>query len=104
MAALARFVTGRRTKWWVIAAWLVGAFIMSVPGSKLGDVSSDNFASFLPKNTEATKVQNLLRDRFPGGETGIGLIVYRRPGGLTPQDKAKIAADAPAVAKKIPVV
>jgi putative drug exporter of the RND superfamily len=104
MAGLARFVTGRRTKWWVIGLWIVGALIMSVPGSKLGDVSSDNFASFLPKNTESTKVQNLLRERFPGGETGSGLIVYRRPGGLTAQDKARIAQDAQAVAKKIPVV
>src|SRR3954471_15004529 len=104
MAALARFVTGRRTKWWVIVAWVVGVAAFAPLASKLGDVTSDDFASFLPKGTESTQVQNLLRERFAGGETGVGIIVYRHRGGLTAADKAKIAADAQALGKAIPVV
>jgi RND superfamily putative drug exporter len=104
MAALARFVTGRRTKWVVIAAWIVGVLAFAPLAAKLGDVTSDDFASFLPAGTESTRVQTLLRERFPGGETGVGLIVYRHRGGLTGADKAKIAADAAALARKLPVI
>ena len=43
--------------------------------------------SFLPAEAESTKVQRLLKDRFPGGETSNGLIVYKRAGGLTAADK-----------------
>src|SRR4051794_34617708 len=80
VTALARLVTGRRTKWAVIGAWIVLAFAMSPLAGDLGTNTSDNFASFLPKETESTQVQNLLRTRFAGGETGAGLVVYRRPG------------------------
>ena len=91
MSVLARFVTGRRTKWLVIGLWIVAVAMLSPLGSKLADVTSDETASFLPEGAESTKVQELLKERFPGGETSIGLIVYRREGGLTAADKARIA-------------
>jgi putative drug exporter of the RND superfamily len=103
MSALASFVTGRRTKWLVIVFWLVGVFALSPLGAKVADVTSDETASFLPAEAESTRVQELLKERFPGGETTIGLIVYRRAGGLTDADKAKIARDARRVDEAIPV-
>ena len=48
MRALASFVTGRRTKWLVIAAWIVAVAALSPLGSKLADVTSDDTESFLP--------------------------------------------------------
>jgi putative drug exporter of the RND superfamily len=48
VSALASFVSGRRTKWAVLAIWLVAAFAMGSVGSKLADVTTDETASFLP--------------------------------------------------------
>jgi RND superfamily putative drug exporter len=104
MSRLASFVTGRRTKWVVIAFWVVAAAMLGGVGSKLGDVTSDETSSFLPDDADSTKVQALLKDRFPGGETSIGLIVYRRPGGLTEADQQRIADDAAKVDDTIPVL
>jgi putative drug exporter of the RND superfamily len=103
VSALASFVSGRRTKWVVIALWIAAVVALAPLGAKLGDVTRDETASFLPAEAESTKVQELLKDRFPGGETGIGLIVYRRKGGLTEADQARIARDARAVDEAIPV-
>ena len=103
MSALASFVTGRRTKWVVIALWIVAVVALSPLGGKLADATRDETASFLPSGAESTRVQELLKDRFPGGETTIGLIVYEREGGLTEADRAKIARDARRVDDAIPV-
>src|SRR5918999_3881936 len=103
MSVLASFVTGRRTKWVVIAVWIVAVFAFSPLASKLADVTNDETASFLPEDAESTRVQEILKDRFAGGETAIGLIVYKRDGGLTPADRARIARDAARVDRAIPV-
>jgi RND superfamily putative drug exporter len=103
MRALARFVAGRRTKWVVIVAWLVGVVAMAPLGAQLADVTSDDTESFLPSEAESTEVQALLKDRFGEGETTNGLIVYRRAGGLTAADRRKIAQDARRIDEAIPV-
>ena len=103
MSALASFVTGRRTKWVVIAAWVVGVFAFSPLSAKLADATKDETASFLPDDADSTRVQELLKERFPGGETSLGLIVYRREGGLTDADRQKITRDARRVDDAIPV-
>jgi putative drug exporter of the RND superfamily len=103
MSALASFVSGRRTKWAVLVLWIIALAALAPLGAKVSDVTSDETASFLPPEAESTKVQELLKDRFPGGETSIGLIVYKRPGGLTDADKQKIAQDAQRVDDAIPV-
>jgi putative drug exporter of the RND superfamily len=94
MRKLAGFVTGRRTKFVVVAAWIVLAFVLGSVGSKLADVTNDQNESFLPKSAESTKVLARLNEDFPGGQTVTGLVVYRRDGGLTAADKAKIRSDA----------
>jgi RND superfamily putative drug exporter len=104
MHTLAGFVTGRRTKWVVVAAWLVLALVMGSVGSKLADVTNDQNESFLPKSAESTKVLEKLNDEFPGGQTRNGLILYQRPGGLTAADKVKIRVDAARAEKALPLV
>jgi RND superfamily putative drug exporter len=103
VSALASFVCGRRTKWVVIALWLLAVAGLSPLASKVADVTNDETASFLPADADSTKVQELLKNRFPGGETSIGLIVYRRQGGLTDADRTRIARDAQRVDDAIPV-
>src|SRR3712207_5786871 len=102
MAALARFVT--RRKRWVILGWIVAAVALGGLGSGLADETQDDFASFLPQGAESAEVQELLRDEFPGGETGFGLVVYRRAGGLTGADRRKIADDARRIDDAIPEI
>ncbi|MCW3014018.1 MAG: hypothetical protein JWO02_1110 [Solirubrobacterales bacterium] len=103
MSRLAAIVAGRRTKWLVIAAWIVAVIVLAPLGGKLGDVTTDDTESFLPKGAESTQVQRLLKDRFPDKETSNGLIVYRRLGGLTAADRAAIVRDARRVDRAIPV-
>ena len=98
MSRFARFVTGRRTKWIVVAAWVVLAGALGSIGAKLADVTDDRTESFLPADAESTEALRTVNEEFPGGQTRSGLIVYKRDGGLTARDRAKIAADAKAAA------
>jgi RND superfamily putative drug exporter len=103
MGSLATFVTGRRTKWAVLALWVALAVIFSGPGSKLADETNNDTESFLPDNAESTQVLRLLNDRFAEGKTTEALVVYRRAGGLDAQDKRKISRDARRAALVVPV-
>ena len=81
MKYLVALVTGRRTKWAVIAVWIVLLAIFASPGSKLADETSDETQTFLPDSAESTTVLRILDDRFPEHQTRDALIVYRRRGG-----------------------
>src|SRR6476661_2876440 len=104
MRSIAAFVSGRRGKWVTLVLWLVLVVIFAPLGSKLADKTDDRTESFLPKEAESTKVVRLLEKEFPGGQTVTGLIVYKRPGGLTAADKRKMVADAGAAQAKLPLV
>ena len=98
MARLARFVTGRRSKWAVVGIWFLILLAMAPLGAKLGDQTTDSTADFLPSDVESTQVVNLLAEEFEGGETQTGLIIYERDGGLTARDREQIQADARKIA------
>lgn len=104
MGKLASFVTGRRSKWVVLVAWIALVVVFAPLGSKLADKTDDRTESFLPKDAQSTEVLRLLDKEFPGGQTVSGLIVYHRPGGLTAADKAEIVEDARKAAAKLPLV
>jgi putative drug exporter of the RND superfamily len=91
---VASIVTGRRSKWAVLAVWIVAVFAVFPLGSKLSDKTSDDTQSFLPSSAESTEVVRRLDNDFPGGETDQAIIVYQRDGGLTAADQQKIRADA----------
>jgi putative drug exporter of the RND superfamily len=94
LKALSSFVAGRRTKWVVLAVWVIAFFALQPLGSKLQDETQDDTASYLPESAESTEVVHVLDDEFPGGETTQGLIVYEREGGLSAADRRTIADDA----------
>ncbi len=104
MATLARIVTGRRSKWLVLLAWIVAAFALAPLGQKLSDVTDNRTESFLPSGAESTAALRVQEQRFAGGETVSGLVVYRRPGGLQPADMDRISADAARASHALPVV
>ena len=103
MRGLARFVTGRRTKWLVLVAWIVLVAALSGLGSKLTKVTDDRTQAALPRDAQSTKVIKQLSNRFPRGETASALIVYQRAGGLTAADRAKIARDSRRAAAELPL-
>jgi putative drug exporter of the RND superfamily len=94
MRRLSYFVTGRRTKWLVLVGWIVLVVALQPLSAKVSDVTNDSTQSALPANAESTAVLKSLQRDFPSGQTANGLIVYRRRGGLTPADLAKIARDS----------
>jgi putative drug exporter of the RND superfamily len=103
MRRLAEIVAGRRTKWLVLAGWLVLLIGLAPLGGKLADETVDDTESFLPASAESTEVVRLLDEEFKSGQTSNGLLVYERPGGLTQADIARARRDARRVARAIRV-
>jgi RND superfamily putative drug exporter len=99
---LARVVSGRRSKWAVIAVWIVILAALAPKGMSLPDVTTDETATAesLPSDSQSHEVSDVLKARFPDGDPLLALAVYRRASGLTDQDKAKIGADAQAIGKQ----
>jgi putative drug exporter of the RND superfamily len=91
---LASIVTGRRSKWVILAVWIVAVFAVFPLGSKLSDKTTDDTQSFLPASAESTEVVKSLDNDFDQGETDDAIVVYQRDGGLTAADQQKIRADA----------
>ena len=89
----AGFVCGRRTKWLVVAFWIVVFGVAGPLSSKLTDAQENDAAAWLPGSAESTKVFELQQDEFQSAETLAAVIVYERPGGVTAADQAKVAAD-----------
>ncbi|MFG2059479.1 MMPL family transporter [Micromonospora sp. NPDC048930] len=77
----------------VVLGWLVVGGIAGPYSGKLGDVATNDNASFLPANAEATRAQNLSAG-FVAKETTPALVVYQRTAGITPADQQRVQADA----------
>jgi putative drug exporter of the RND superfamily len=94
---LPRFLTlpaGHTAKFAIVAlcvSALVASFAANLPG-KYTDAEKNESSSYLPGDAESTKVLGIAEE-LQGGEQAAIVIVYRREGGLTPADPARIAAD-----------
>jgi putative drug exporter of the RND superfamily len=94
MAKLVTLPSGRRAKWIVAAVWLLiflGSIAANLPG-KYADAENNESTTFLPGDAESTEVLGIT-DELQGGEQAPVVIVYRREGGLTSEDRARLAAD-----------
>ena len=92
---LAALVCGRRTKWLVLAFWLIVLFVLFPMAGKLSGAEKNDNSSWLPGGAESTAVINL-QSKFQAHDTAYAIIVYERSGGVTQQDQAKVAQDASA--------
>ncbi|HEX8105510.1 MAG TPA: MMPL family transporter [Solirubrobacteraceae bacterium] len=93
MRSLLTVPAGWRAKFVVLAVFLVVA--MGVAGAfagKFEDAQDNETVSFLPGDTESVRSLKAVQ-QYPGGELAPAVIVYRREGGLTPADRARIAED-----------
>ncbi|WUH97745.1 MMPL family transporter [Spirillospora sp. NBC_00431] len=95
---LAGLIAGRRTKWAVLALWVVLLVALGPLAGKLGDVEENDAASWLPGGAESTQVVKM-EEQFRKDETMPAVVVYERSGGITAQDRAKAASDVSALQK-----
>ena len=78
-----------RHAWWVIAAWLAAAVVLTFVAPSLNDVGSQDTADFLPADAPSQRADRILSETFPGDPTReAAIIVAARDGGLTEQDRA----------------
>ncbi|UNZ17938.1 MMPL family transporter [Streptomyces sp. 891-h] len=104
LRSLATAPGGKRTKWLVLAAWLIIVVALGPLAGKLGEVEDSSANAFLPGNAESAKVNTEL-EKFRGKDEIIPAVaVYSRSDSATTKaDAAKARADradfAPLVAK-----
>ena len=70
----------------MVAVWIglvVGGYSLA---GKLDSVTRDNQADYLPASAQSTKVLQA-KAGLPGGEDGLLVVLYERPGGLQPGDR-----------------
>jgi RND superfamily putative drug exporter len=84
---------GRRAKWVVFFTWMVVVFGSSAAQlpTKFQDAEKNDAASFLPGDAESTKALEQTK-RLQSGELAPMVVIFRREGGLTAADRARIAA------------
>jgi len=96
--ALAYAPAGRRTKWLVVLLWLILVVLAGPLSGKLTGAEKNDSSSWLPPAAESTQVLNL-RSSVISPNVYPAVLVYDRPSGVTPADKAKAAADAAKLAQ-----
>ena len=90
---IVRLITGHRTKWLVLLAWVAVGVVSFSPAAKLNSATTNDQRSSLPAGSASAKALDLQR-RLPGSDTLPAVIVFQRAAGLTAQDRALILADA----------
>src|ERR1700742_1096328 len=89
-------LTGRVTKWAVLAFWIVAVAGLAGFAQKLTDVQNNEASTWLPSSAESTKALDKL-DAFQDPHDIPTVIVYFRSSGLTPSDLAAIKAQLPKI-------
>ncbi len=95
---ISSFSAGRRSKWGVIAVWVIVGFALFGFQPKLQDATTNENEAFLPESAESTEVNDLVEERFADGREVDILVVYNRERGLTEGDRARITEDAQTLA------
>jgi putative drug exporter of the RND superfamily len=86
---LAQLPGGRRTKFAVIAIWIVVLIAIGPLAGKFEDAQENDPADYLPANAESVKTIEGL-DGFPSDDEADAITVFHRDGGLTGEDTAAI--------------
>jgi len=90
---LIAFICGRRTKWVVVAFWLLVVVALGSLAGKLQGAEKNDASSYLPGSAESTQELNE-QAAFQSKNYNPALVVYVRDSGVTAADIAKAQADA----------
>lgn len=90
-------VCGRRSKWLVLALWLLVLLFVAPLGMKLSDAQDNDAQSWLPGSAESTQVLDISHEFRP--EQIPAVVVYARGAGLTAQDRRQITEDVRQIEK-----
>src|SRR5689334_5538403 len=82
-------LTGRVTKWLVLAFWIIVVVASGSVASKLSDVQDNQASSWLPGSAESTKALAKLAP-FQNQNDIPTVLVYQKTSGLTKADLATI--------------
>jgi RND superfamily putative drug exporter len=94
---IAAIPSGRRTKWLVVAGWLVVVALATVVAGRIGDVETNDQRNWLPADAESTRALDLADRRFTADDPEYLLLLYVRGTGITDADREKARADAAAL-------
>jgi putative drug exporter of the RND superfamily len=98
--SLAQLPGGRRTKFAVIAVWLVVLFAIGPLAGKFEDAQENDPADYLPADAESVKTLDRL-DGFPSDDEADAITVFHRDGGLTAEDRAAIEQVRAAINERV---
>jgi RND superfamily putative drug exporter len=90
--AIMSLPAGRRTKWIVLAGWLLVLVIAGPLAGKLSSAEQNDAKAWLPATAESTRVLDL-QARVQPQNVYPAVVVYDRPSGITAADRAKAAQD-----------
>ncbi len=90
MSKLAAVVSGRRSKFLVLALWLLLAAALGPLAGKFESAQQNEPSSFLPGDAESVKVLNA-SDGFASGQATPAIIVYDDADGFDPVTRAAVA-------------
>lgn len=93
MGRFAKLPCGRRTKWVVLAFWVVVVAVSGPLAGQITSVENNEASSWLPATAESTKVLERA-ERFQSQDEIPTLVVYERRSGITTADQIAVAADA----------
>jgi hypothetical protein len=96
---LAGLPSGRRTKFLVLALWLVLASLAGPLAAKLTEVQSTDALGALPEDAEAARAVERAEAEFADSDRFVAVAVYARETGLTDADLAKVETDRAAFAR-----
>ncbi|WP_371477657.1 MMPL family transporter [Kitasatospora sp. NBC_00315] len=100
---LAALPCGRRSKWVVLALWLILVVAAGPLAGKLMSAEDNEASSWLPGNAESTRV--LVEQRsFQPVDTAQAVVVYQRASGITEADRAEAVQDARTFASALHVL
>ncbi|MFD5429306.1 MMPL family transporter [Streptomyces sp. NPDC127084] len=77
--------------------WIALTALATPFGQKLTDVKRDGIVDYLPDSADSTHAARI-EQQLPGGEGAEVVVVYRRDGGLTVEDRAAATAQTAGIA------
>ena len=93
---------GKRSKWVVIAVWLLIAVLTLPFTGKLNDVSTDSQNAFLPKSAESSKLVDAQKQLASASTFDITAIYRKQAGAITSAEREQVIATRQRLLDKYP--